>query len=386
MKRLFGLFLLVLCLSSNSQEVEAGVAGLSYQVYAAGGATPSYTQDANGNITNRTLLSTGTVSTVNYNWGGGYILNSNRAEGAIVRFYGYVNIPTAGTYYFGGNADDGIRIKVGGTQVVNGWNESGGDFRQSAALTMSAGVVPIELMYYENGGGALVTLYWYNDASGWQIIPVTSLATTSDYFVPPPAPTPTYSSGITVLQQSRKTANQTAYPNGHAAVVEITGDDNVVNIQQIGGSGHFVDVSVTGSVNNVEILQTSTGTNRHYMEAGVIGSNNNLILKQEGTSKTQFTTVEGNYNTVSTHQKGDGNHYLDLKVTGNSHTAGVVQDGAGSHKATVELSGTQPWNFQLNQTGTTNKTYSLPHNMSDGTTTSGACYTVGGCNLTINQQ
>jgi hypothetical protein len=65
-------------------------------------AMPSYTQAADRTINNRTLLSSGVVSTVNYQWGGGAVLNSGRAEGVIVRFHGFINIPTAGTYSFGG--------------------------------------------------------------------------------------------------------------------------------------------------------------------------------------------------------------------------------------------------------------------------------------------
>ena len=43
------------------------------------------------------------------------------------------------------------------------------------------------------------------------------------------------------------------------------------------------------------------------------------------------------------------------------------------------------WDFDLTQSGSTNKTYSLPHSMSDGTTTSGTCYNVSGCTLSVTQ-
>ena len=386
MKKLFALFLLTLCLSVNSEDIEAQSAGLNFQTYLAGGPMPSYTQGADGTITNRTLLSSGTVSTVNYQWGGGAVLTSGRAEGVIVRFHGFINIPTAGTYWFGGQADDGIRIRVNNTQVVNSWQESGGEFRQGN-IALSAGVVPIELIYYENGGGAMVNLQWFVNGS-WQIIPSTSLATASTFWAPPPvAATPVYSnSAITTLQTTKRTQGLAANPNGHNAVVAVTGDDNLVSIQQIGGVGHYVSVSVNGNVNNVDVLQTTTGMDRHFMEATVTGGSNNLILQQRDTAKTQLVEVNGNSNTVTTNQKGTGNHFLDLRVTGNNHTAGVVQDGAGNHNARVILDGSQPWNFQLNQSGSTGKNYNLPHSMSDGSPISGTCSAVGGCNLIVNQQ
>jgi hypothetical protein len=385
MKRLFALFLLTLCLSINSQDIEAQSAGVNYQTYAAGGATPSYTQDANGNITNRTLLSSGTVSTVNFEWGGGAVLNSGRAEGVIVRFHGFINIPTAGTYSFGGQADDGIRIRVNNIQVVDSWIESGGAFR-NGSVSLPAGIVPIELIYYENGGGAMVNLQWLVNGS-WQIIPSTSLATASTFFAPPPPPTPVYgNSAITTTQSNKRASGLGANPNGHNAVVAVTGDDNLVSIQQIGGVGHYVSVSVNGNVNNVNVLQTTTGMDRHFMEATVTGGSNNLILQQRDTAKTQLVEVNGNSNTITTNQKGTGNHFLDLRVTGNNHTAGVVQDGAGSHNARVILDGSHPWNFLLNQSGSTGKNYNLPHTMSDGAPVSGTCSAVGGCNLIVNQQ
>jgi hypothetical protein len=154
---------------------------LNYQNYAAGAAQPSYTQDANGNITNRTLLSTGTVNVVGLTTSSGAGLPT-RSDGFIVRFYGFINIPTAGTYYFGGNADDGIRIKVNNVSVVNSWVDDGGSFR-SGSITLAAGVVPIEVMYYENGGAQMVNLQWFRNNS-WVIVPNSVLATASSYWQP----------------------------------------------------------------------------------------------------------------------------------------------------------------------------------------------------------
>jgi hypothetical protein len=201
----------------------------------------------------------------------------------------------------------------------------------------------------------------------------------------PPTPTPVYSSGITNVQQTRKTNNLNINQLGHNAQVNILGDDNEVNIQQIGGR-HFVSVDVQGNVNSVDILQTSTVNARHYLESRIVGSNNNLTLHQRDSSKTQFVDVNGNNNTVIANQRGTGAHYLDVKITGDNHIAGIVQDGSGSHRATVHLDGSQPWNFNLNQTSSTSQTYSLPHGMSDGSAVSGTCSVIGGCNLTVTQQ
>jgi hypothetical protein len=228
----------------------------------------------------------------------------------------------------------------------------------------------------------IAELTFYYDANS-----TTTSTATSNTIVDPvtAASTPVYSSGLTASQQTRRTTNLNENPLGHNAQVNILGDDNIVVIQQIGGQ-HYVSVDVQGNVNNINILQTSTVNARHYMEAKVVGSNNDLILQQRDTSKTQFVEVLGNNNSVTTNQKGTGNHYLDVKVTGDNHAAGIIQDGSGNHRATVHLNGNQPWNFNLNQNGNTNQTYSLPHTMSDGSGVNGTCSAIGGCNLTINQQ
>lgn len=373
-------------LASVSFAWASGQNGLNFQTYAAGGTQPGYTQDANGNITNRTLLTTGTVSTVDFNWGSGNVLNTGLSEGVIVRFFGFINIPTAGTYSFGGNADDGLRIRVNNTFVVNSWIQSGGAFR-SGNITLDAGVVPIEVLYYESGGGAMVNLQWLVNGT-WEIVPSSVLATASTFFASPPpvvAPSPVYGNTAITAAQTIKRSNDLSQTTGHNAQVEITGDANDVYILQAGG-GHFTSVGITGNTNNVNVTQTTLVGARHYTDLTIVGSSNNLTLLQSGNNKTQFVSVTGDHNTVSTSQTGTGNHFLDLSVTGNNHTASVTQDGSGNHSARVSLDGNQPWNFNLTQQGSTSKQYSLPHSMTDGSAVSGTCNAIGGCNLTVNQQ
>jgi len=203
-----------------------------------------------------------------------------------------------------------------------------------------------------------------------------------------PPPTPVYSNySITNTQQTRRNNNFALNPLGHNAEINIQGDDNDVTVRQIGPSGHFVSVDISGNINTVDVTQTTTLMgHRHYMEVTVSGGNNNLTLQQRETTKTQFVSIDGNYNTVTTNQKGSGTHFLDLSVTGNNHSASIVQDGSGSHNARVILNGTQPWNFNLNQNSSTSQNYNLPHSMSDGSNVSGTCSAIGGCNLTVNQQ
>jgi hypothetical protein len=203
---------------------------------------------------------------------------------------------------------------------------------------------------------------------------------------PPPAPTPVYgAAGPTIPQQTQRTNALNQNPSGHNAIATVDGDDNIVTIQQIGSAGHYANVNIQGNINEVAVNQTGIVGPGHFLNATLVGNNNSLTATQSSTSKTQFVSVNGSNNTITTEQKDTGSHFLNLGVSGDNHTVGVLQQGAGSHSANVVLTGSQPWNLQVNQSGSANQNYTLPHGMSDGSTVSGSCAAIGGCNLIINQ-
>lgn len=201
---------------------------------------------------------------------------------------------------------------------------------------------------------------------------------------PPPPPTPVYSSSITTTQQNR--INNALSPGqGKTIDATIQGDNNDIFITQAGGA-HYLQLGVTGNANTVTTDQSSI-TARHYAETNIIGNSNSVdVLQSDDGNKAAFVTVYGNNNKATVIQKDSGQHYLQLDLLSDGHTATVLQEGSGDHNATVTLDGSQPWNFDLTQSGATDQTYSLPHAMSDGSSVSGTCMAVGGCNLTVNQQ
>jgi hypothetical protein len=380
MKQLFAFFLLTLCLAAGSQDIEAQTNGLNYQNYAAGGAMPSYTQDASGNITNRQLLSTGTVSTVGLTTSSGAGLPT-RSDGFIVRFYGFINIPTAGTYYFGGQADDGIRIRVNNTQVVDSWIESGGDFRQSGPITLSAGAVPVEIMYYENGGGQMVNFWWFINGS-WQIVPSTVLATHSTVFAPPAPVLCCGGSSAAFNANPVNVAKVQAFTNRTSGDSQINiaqiGNSNTVTVNQTGTNQNYVEYNGNGSSNTVSITQSgNNSTQANYVELNVIGNSNTVTLSQQSTGggKGIFATVNDNNNTLIIQQKDSGSHYAEVILSGGNKNVDILQQGSASHMAKVELSGT-PTNLNLTQSGSTQQFYSIQH----------TCATAGGCAaITVTQ-
>jgi hypothetical protein len=202
------------------------------------------------------------------------------------------------------------------------------------------------------------------------------------------SPTPVYSSGITAAQSTKRTSklSDTA-AHGMEAHVNITGGNNTVDIDQHDAS-HYLELTIIGNSNTVDIDQDDpAGVGTHFGDVVIDGNSNTLDLLQTGSgNKTAFIGIDGNSNTVDVIQKDSGQHYLQLDLIGDGHNANIIQEGSGNHEATIELeNGGGAWDFDLNQKGTTGKEYSLPHSMSDGSTTSGTCYVAAGCSLTVIQ-
>ena len=234
-----------------------------------------------------------------------------------------------------------------------------------------------------SGSWAVTVNYPTNADLDAYVAPAYSSAQTS---TPPPPPTPVYgTSAPTTAQQTRIAAVQNN-PTGHKAEVDIIGDNNSIYIQQA-GTPSYVNLVVLGLTNSVDIIQNMDPGAHAYNETVIMGNTNDVDLVQTGSgNKTAFINVNGGNNTASVIQKDSGNHFVQLDITGNDHAAAILQEGTGNHSATVVLDGSQPWNFDLTQSGATDQTYTLPHAMSDGSNVSGTCNAVGGCNLSVTQQ
>ena len=134
-------------------------ADLTYKTYQGTGARPSFPGNG-GSLYYGTVLSTGTVTSLNYNWGSGVVLDSGRNERVIVNFYGYITIPDTGSqdiqFYL--YADDGVYMKIDSTVVINDWNEQAAGIWNyvSTDQTLTGGsTYYIDAWYYENGGAAI---------------------------------------------------------------------------------------------------------------------------------------------------------------------------------------------------------------------------------------
>ena len=128
-----------------------------------------------------TATVTTTVPNIDFQWGGGSVLGGP-SEDVIVRFTGSIRSNTTQDISFLAQADDGTKLYLDGVLITSDWVDKGGGGTTSAPVSFTAGVPKtIELMYYENGGGAWVQLLW-NQSGSMQVIPAEAF--TSQVYTP----------------------------------------------------------------------------------------------------------------------------------------------------------------------------------------------------------
>ena len=420
--RLFKTSSLLFLLFANSANAD-----LYYDTYAGTGARPSFPGNG-GSLTYPTKLSSGTVTSLNYNWGSGYVLDSGRGSSVIVNFYGYITIPGTGSqdiqFYL--YADDGVYMKLDNTVVINDWQDQApGTWNYvSTDQTLTGGqTYYVDMWWYENGGGAAVKLYW-DQTGSVALVPDSTYSTTE--------PTPV--SAPTGAQTNLRTTTRAITHQGNAIYIAQSGNGLDLDIQQAGddnmvagtGSttttivdatvdgdyntvaveqksednvlllgingdhnelavsqgnnaldtgGHRATVDITGGYNDVDLQQYNTGYgDGQFASIGVNGNDNVVTSSQRETDKMLFVDVNGNNIDINTIQKDTGEHFLDI-TAGSDQTIGVLQEGSGDHAATIDMSGYSA-GLSLTQSGSTDQTYSLTQ----------VCANTGGCGTTTVTQ
>lgn len=119
-------------------------------------------------------LATENVPNINFQWGGGLVLNSGKTEDVLVKFEGNLMVPEDNWYSFYAPADDGVKLTIAGMNLINDWRDKGGGGSISEPMWIRAGIFyPTTLYYYENGGGAFVQFYSQVSGGNMEIVPAT---------------------------------------------------------------------------------------------------------------------------------------------------------------------------------------------------------------------
>lgn len=93
---------------------------------------------------------------------------------------GFIRIPESGSYTFRTNSDDGSKLYIGAydhnaTALVNNDGLHGPQNRDGT-ITLTAGVHPIAMTFYEQGGGEVMNVSWSTPGSGGNFVPIPNSA------------------------------------------------------------------------------------------------------------------------------------------------------------------------------------------------------------------
>jgi PA14 domain len=116
-----------------------------------------------------------TDPTINFNW------NTVSPDPTIpttdytVRWTGMVQPMFTGNYTFYTTTDDGVRLWVNGQELVNRWSPQSPTTWNGSITLQALQVYPIEMDYFQAGGGAIAQLAWSGPYTTQALIPQSQL-------------------------------------------------------------------------------------------------------------------------------------------------------------------------------------------------------------------
>ena len=167
--------------AANPVDLEAGPGGDLFYADIEGGTIQRISYSAPGSGTtcaagqfeakyfnNMTLTGTPVVdqceAAVNHDWGTGSPAPGVNADGFSASWDGSFAF-AAGTYTFSATGDDGIRVYVDGTKVIDGWKDQSAT-TYTAPLTLTAGTHAVRVEYYDDTVDAVAEVSWQANSTG----------------------------------------------------------------------------------------------------------------------------------------------------------------------------------------------------------------------------
>jgi fibronectin type 3 domain-containing protein/predicted esterase len=250
---------------------------------------------------------------------------------------GFIKIPATGTYYFRTNSDDGSRLWLGalngttspytftGTPLINNDGLHGGVDVTSAAISLAAGIYPIAIAFYEQGGGEQMTVSWRTPTSGTTYTSIPASA-----FGDAPVNTGTPPSNPSALAA-------TAASYGQINLTWLDNSDNETAFEiwrSTNASSGFVTVGQAKTNSTSYSDTTVSPSTTYYYRIRAIGQHGeSSLIANIGTGNETSWKLDNNYN------DGSGNNKT-LTQNG-TPTFDAVDKKQGSHA--VNLNGSSQY-------------------------------------------
>lgn len=140
----------------------------------------------------RVLAHTVVESSIDHAWGTAAPVSGVAADRFSARFTGTLEVPVAGTYELATRGDDGVRLWVGDTLVIDDWRPHFPE-RHAGTIDLQPGPIGIRLEYFEVDMGAELHLTWKVPGGSEEILDGTHVTTAAAV---PGAPKPPYQNPV----------------------------------------------------------------------------------------------------------------------------------------------------------------------------------------------
>ncbi len=235
-------------------------------------------------------------------------------ENFSVRWTGQVKAPVSGSFTFSTASDDGVRLWVNDTLIINNWTLHGTTIDTASPVTLTGSqLYDIRMEFYERGGGEVAQLRWAYPGQATQVIPQAYL------FPATTRPTLNYVSGTaSAVIDNGLTITDVDDTTLAGATVSISagyngGEDSLLFTNQSGISGAY-------AAGTLELTGTATVSQYQAALRTVRYANSNA--NPDTTTRTITFTVDDG-------QDGSNSTFRNIDFTA-VNTPPVITEGTGT--------------------------------------------------------
>ncbi|HEY4154325.1 MAG TPA: PA14 domain-containing protein, partial [Puia sp.] len=311
-------------LPSNQVVSAAAFNGLTYKYY-------TFTGTWNNLPDFRTLTPDATGSVPNVD-----ISERDQDDNFAFLWEGFIQIPRSGNYTFRTNSDDGSKLYLGAlnqttspysfgaTALVNNDGLHGGQNVNSSVVNLTAGVYPIAVTYYEQGGGQSIAVSWKTPQSGSSFVTIPDSVFAQKVTFPGSAPS--VPSKLTATAASAKKINLSWQDNSN--------NENGFEIYRATSpTGDFAIVGTTGPNQTSFGDSTCSPATTYYYKIKSIGQYGSSAFNNQDSSSLSYNfyanftaSTLATLTTLTPTDNGLSNNF-SLGVTTATTNFGLIFDG-----------------------------------------------------------
>ena len=128
----------------------------------------------NENLEGDAAVST-TANKIDYDWGNGIPHSGIGSDHFSMRWSGFIKVPETGKYIIKTQSDDGVRLWLNDTLVINNWDIHGPEIDLVEVNLVKDQFIKVKMEYYEHEGGTRARLFWTYSGHYDETIPTEDL-------------------------------------------------------------------------------------------------------------------------------------------------------------------------------------------------------------------